>query len=134
MIPEKPCPTIGPDNAPFWRAISEHRLDLPFCTECGKAHLPAGPVCPFCFCGVLEWRAASGRGRLASWTVVRKPLVAAFRKDVPYAVALIELVEGPRLISGLTDVDLDHLRIGQDVEILFDDVDPEVTLHRFCPV
>jgi uncharacterized OB-fold protein len=60
--------------------------------------------------------------------------VAAFRKDVPYAVALIELVEGPRLISGLTDVDLDHLRIGQDVEILFDDVDPEVTLHRFCPV
>ncbi len=129
--PAKPRPTIGPDNAAFWTAIARHRLALPFCTDCHRTHLPAGPVCPFCLSTALEWREATGRGVLASWTVVHKPLVAAFRADLPYAIAMVELEEGPRLISSLIDADLANLRIGLAVEIVYDDLDADLTLHRF---
>ncbi len=45
----KPLPRITPDNEPFYKAIAENRFVLPYCADCGKPHLPPGPVCPFCF-------------------------------------------------------------------------------------
>ena len=53
---QKPLPRIAPDNEPFWAGLRERRLLLPFCNECGKPHLPPGPVCPFCFSDAIEWR------------------------------------------------------------------------------
>jgi uncharacterized OB-fold protein len=63
--------------------------------------------------------------------VVRKPLSAPFRDDLPYTIALVELDEGPRLISGLVGAPPEALAAGLPVEIVFDRVDAELTLHRF---
>jgi uncharacterized OB-fold protein len=125
----KPRPRIGPDNEPFWEGCRAHRLMLPTCEECGKPHLPPGPVCPFCLSDRVAWRQASGRGRISTWTIVHKEWFAAFKNDLPYNVIQVELDEGPRLTSSL--VGDAKPAIGQRVEVVFDDVDDTLTLPRF---
>jgi uncharacterized OB-fold protein len=127
---DKPRPLIGPDNAPFWEGCRAHRLMLPACRACGRAHLPPGPVCPFCFADEIVWRPASGRGRVSTWTRVHKAWFPAFSRETPYNVVQVELDEGPRLTSRIVDAQR-TIEIGQRVEIVFDDVDAELTLHAF---
>jgi len=127
----KPRPSVGPDNAPFWQGCRAHRLLLPTCRGCGKAHLPPAPVCPFCFADAIEWRQASGRGRISTWTRVHKAWFPAFAGEVPYNVVQIELDEGPRLTSRLVDAGDKPIAIGQRVEVTFSDIDDHLTLHGF---
>ena len=129
----KPRPRITPDAKPFWDALRARRLLLPYCTACGKPHLPPGPVCPFCFAARLEWRPASGRGQLSSWTVVHKAWFPAFEADLPYNVVQVELAEGPRLTANVVGIANEELKVGQPVEIVFDAVTPELTMPRFRP-
>lgn len=134
MDDTKPLPRISPDNQPFWDGCKRHQLLLPFCVACGKPHLPPGPVCPFCFGARLDWRAASGRGTVTTWTVVHQPWFPAFKAELPYNVVQVELAEGPRLAASLVGAGNDTLRVGLSVEVVFDDVTPDVTLPRFRPV
>lgn len=127
----KPLPRITPDNRPFWDACRRHRLELPFCRDCGKPHLPPGPVCPFCLSDDLDWRPASGRGRISSWVVVHKEWFPAFRDELPYNVVQVELEESPRLTANVVAAAGEDLEIGAAVEVVFDDVSDEVTLPRF---
>ena len=129
MSHEKPRPRIGPDSAPFWQGCRAHRLMLPTCSACGKAHLPPGPVCPFCFADAIEWRAGERPRPVSTWTAVHKAWFPAFAAETPYNVIQVELDEGPRLTSNL--IGGDKPAIGQRVEVVFDDVDAELTLHRF---
>ena len=130
-VARKPLPRVTPDNRAFWEGCRQHRLLLPFCGACGKAHLPPGPVCPFCFADAIEWRPASGRGTLATFTIVHKEWFPAFHPDIPYNVVQVELDEGPRLTANVIDCPNDALAVGRHVEVVFDDVTPEVTLPRF---
>ncbi len=130
---ERPLPRIGPDNAPFWKAAMEGHLSLPWCLDCNRPHLPPGPVCPFCLGERLEWRKASGRGVISSWTRVHKAWFPAFEGAIPYAVGQIELSEGPRLTAGLYDLGALGPRVGQAVEVGFEKVSPDIALPRFRP-
>ena len=127
----KPLPRITPDNKPFWEGCRQHRLLLPFCRACGGAHLPPAPVCPFCFADALDWRPASGRGTLTTFTIVHKAWFPAFGADIPYNVVQVELAEGPRLTANVVGAPNEALAVGKPVEVVFDDVTPEVTLPRF---
>lgn len=131
---EKPRPRIGPDNEPFWQGCRAHRLMLPFCEACGKAHLPPGPVCPYCLSERIAWRQASGCGRVSTWTIVHKAWFPSFQDEVPYNVVQVELDEGPRLASSLIDLGGRRPKIGDRVEVVFDDIDDALTLPRFRPV
>ena len=127
----KPRPRIGPDNAPFWQGCREHRLLLPTCRACGKAHLPPGPVCPFCFADELAWQEACGRGRISTFTRVHKAWFPAFADETPYNVVQVELDEGPRLTSHVVGADARQIAIDQAVEAVFTDVDDDLSLHGF---
>ena len=126
---QKPRPRIGPDSAPFWDGCRRHELLLPFCQDCDKPHLPPGPVCPHCFSGRLEWREASGRGHISTWVVVHQPWFPSFAAEIPYNVAQVELEEGPRLTANV--IGTNQLMVGQAVEVVFDDIDAELTMPRF---
>ena len=128
---KKPRPRIGPDNEPFWQGCRAHRLMLPTCRACGKPHLPPGPVCPFCFSDDVVWQAASGRGRISTWTIVHKAWFPAFKDETPYNVVQVELDEGPRLTSHIVGAGDRKIQIGQRVEVVFADIDEELTLHGF---
>jgi uncharacterized OB-fold protein len=131
MSAGKPRPRITPDNRPFWDACRRHRIELPFCADCGKPHLPPGPLCPFCFAGRIEWRVASGRGTISSWTVVHQGWFPAFRSEIPYNVVQVELEEGPRLTANVVGDANAKLRVGTRVEAVFEDVADDLTLPRF---
>ena len=130
---DRPLPRIGPDNAPFWAATRRGALALPWCAECGRPHLPAGPICPFCLSDRLEWRDAAGTGIVATWTRVHKAWFPAFAADIPYVVAQVELTEGPRLTADLVDVAPGFPRVGMPVRAVFEAVTPGITLPRFRP-
>jgi uncharacterized protein len=133
-VSSRPRPAIGPDNARFWEGCREHRLLLPWCTHCSKAHLPPGPICPYCWSESLEWREASGRGVISTFTVVHKAWFPAFADQVPYNVVQVELAEGPRLTSRLKGLHTSEITIGLPVRVDFEDIDDRLTMHLFRPV
>jgi uncharacterized OB-fold protein len=124
----KPRPRVGPDSAPFWQGCREHRLLLPTCRACGKAHLPPGPACPFCFAEEIAWQEASGHGHVSTWTKVHKAWFPAFAEETPYTVVQVELDE---VTSRLVAPGNKPIAIGQRVEVTFTDIDDDLTLHGF---
>ena len=127
----KPRPNIGSDSRPLWDGFRHRKLMLPFCTECGKPHLPAGPVCPFCLSEEIEWRQASGRGTVSTFVIVHKAWFPSFTKDIPYNVVQVELDEGPRLAARMVDLNGRAIAVGQKVKIGFEDVDEALTMPCF---
>lgn len=114
----KPVPTIDPDSAPYWEALKADRLVLKSCRDCGKAHFYPRELCPYCHSNQLDWIEASGRGVIYSFTVCRRPAGPAFADDVPYVVALIDLAEGPRMMSRIIG-DPSIVSIGEPVSVRF---------------
>jgi hypothetical protein len=80
-----------------------------------------------------EWVRASGRGRVYTFTITRQNQAPGFREELPYVLAIVELDEGPRLMTNVVGCAPDAVRIGMAVEVVFDDVTPEVTLPKFRP-
>ncbi|MBJ3778123.1 Zn-ribbon domain-containing OB-fold protein [Acuticoccus mangrovi] len=125
----KPRPRISPDNAPLFEGLRAGVLRLPFCLDCGKPHLPPGPVCPYCLSDRLEWRDASGLGTISSFVVVHKEWFPAFSADVPYNVIQVELDEGPRITARLDEDG--PIAVGERVRADFARVDDDLTMLVF---
>ena len=130
----KPLPAPDADSAALWAGLRDGRLLLQHCLACGHIQYYQQGLCRECGSDRLEHRAASGRGRVYSYSVVHRAPRPAFKTDTPYAVLLVELAEGPRMISSLVDGDHAAVAIGMAVEIVFDAVTDQVTLPRFRPV
>jgi hypothetical protein len=127
----KPLPRITADNRPFWDATKRHELRLQRCGGCGCWRYPPAPVCPQCLSEEAEWRRVSGRGTVSTFVILHKVYFASFAGDAPYNVVQVELDEGPRLTANLIDVPNERIRVGMRVEVVFDDVTPQVTVPRF---
>jgi uncharacterized OB-fold protein len=111
----------------FWDGVDREKLLFQRCTRCDTVRQPPGPMCPEC--QSLEWepQEAAGRGVIRAWIVSKHPN----RPDVnPRIVILVELDDGPRLVSNLQGVAPDEVRLGMPVEVTFQDVDG-VFLHQF---
>ncbi|MEV6117564.1 bifunctional MaoC family dehydratase N-terminal/OB-fold nucleic acid binding domain-containing protein [Streptomyces sp. NPDC052109] len=113
----RPRPVVGRDNAGFWQGVAEHRLLIQRCTDCGTLRHPWLPGCNACGC--LDWDTvrASGEGTVYSYVVMHHPPFPAF--EPPYAVGLVELAEGVRMVSNVTGVPYDKVRIGLPVRVEF---------------
>ena len=129
----KPLPEITHDNRPFWEACRRHELSLQRCADCGHIRLPS-PICPQCLSMDSVWARVSGRGRLYTWTTIYQRYHPGFAGETPYSVAMVELEEGPRLITSIVGCGNEDLRIGMELAVVFEDVTPEVTLPRFRPI
>ena len=121
-----PRPEPSPDTGPFWEAAAEGRLVIKRCQSCGEAHYYPRPLCPFCFSDATEWQPSAGMGTIYSFSVMR-------RADVPYAIAYVTLDEGPSMMTNLVDCDLDALRIGQRVKVVFSPTEGGPPVPTFTP-
>lgn len=128
-----PNPLNRETSRPFWEAAARHELVMPRCRQCDRLFFYPREVCPVCLASGIDGVPVSGRGHLYSYTVVHQPANPAFREDVPYVYALIQLAEGPRMIANLVDCPPDAARIDMPVVAVFDDVTPDVTLVKFRP-
>ena len=131
--PLRPRPVVNRDNEGFWEGVAAGELRFQRCTECAVPRFPWLPGCNAC--GSAEWaaEAASGAGTVYSHVVVHHPLPAAFRADGPYAVALVELAEGVRVVSNVVGLPPAEVRIGLPVRLSFERCDEELTLPLFRP-
>lgn len=130
---EKPLPIVDPESAPYWSALKAKRLVLKRCRDCGRAHFYPRALCPHCHSDALEWSDARGTGSIYSFTVARRPAGPAFKADTPYVVAVVDLDEGARMMTNIVTDDVNAVRIGQRVSIVFDAVTDEITLPKFKP-
>jgi uncharacterized OB-fold protein len=132
--PAKPLPQISPDMAPFFEAARRHELVVQRCAGCGALRFPARSICSRCLGREATWVPVSGRGAIFSFAVMHQAVHPGFAATVPYAVVVIELEEGVRMLSNLLDCPLEDIRIGLPVSVVFDDVSPDVTLPKFRAV
>lgn len=118
---------------PYWDAAREGRLVVQECRDCGRIRHPPLPACPDCHGTDLGWRETSGRGTVYTYTVVRHPTHVALADAIPYVVALVELAEGPRLVTALTGCPPEAVTVGMPVRVLFRPITTEITLPLFEP-
>ena len=115
-IPQRKIPApanINPENKPYFDAAAAGRLLIGKCASCGEFHFHPRSICPHCFSGNTEWVEAKGRGTVYSFSVLRRGA------PVPYALAYVTLEEGVAMLSNIVDCDLDAIRIGDKVEVVF---------------
>lgn len=124
-----PLPTITPINRPYWEGLDEGELRYQRCRSCQNAWLPAREECPKCLSDDVAWQVSEGRGRIISWVVYRQAVHPSFADRVPYNVAVVELDEGPRLISNITAPE-DQLAIERPVVVSIER-ESDVDVARF---
>lgn len=109
------APVEFPEDQPYWQAAREHRLLTKKCNACGEVHHFPRPRCPFCGSADTQWIEASGKGTVYSFTIQRRgPRIAP---------AMVELAEGPRLVTAIVDADVHALQIGDEVEVTWKPTD-----------
>lgn len=109
------------DSTEFWDGVRQGRLLFQKCGACGSVQFPPRHHCASCWETDLEWVESSGRGKVESFTIVRRAPVSEFREKVPYVVAAVLVEEGPRMITNLTGDDAMDVKIGDQVQVRFED-------------
>lgn len=129
----KPLPKLDNVNRGFWELAREEKLAVQRCVACGDRHFPPGPVCPACVGTEQEWEVVSGKGTLVSWVTFHRAYWDGFAPDLPYDVCVVQLDEGPMLVSNLVQTGGVAIAVGDRVEVVFDRVTDDVTLPKFRP-
>ena len=132
--PRKPKPRPAPESLPYWQAAKEHRLALPKCEDCSQFWFPPSRTCPHCLSTNSSFQNVSGRGKVFSFVTFHRVYRSAFAEDVPYVVALVELEEGPRVLTNILGVTHEDVRCEMPVEVVFDDYDEDIAIPKFRPV
>lgn len=126
-----PLPILRGFAREFYGFCKAGELRFQRCLDCGAwRHVPRD-MCAHCGSFAVEWARSKGRGRVFSWTTAWQPMMPAFGRHVPYSPVIVELDEGPRLVSWIVDLRPEELRLDLPVELVFEDVTPEVTLPLF---
>jgi uncharacterized OB-fold protein len=129
----KPIPTPSEDSRPYWEATKNHQLKLQQCLVCGAFRFPPGEVCPECTSEAYEWKPVSGKAKVFSFVVYHRAYHPGFKEELPYVVAVIELDEGPRMLSNVIGCKPEDVRCDMPVEVAFEDITDEVALPKFRP-
>jgi uncharacterized OB-fold protein len=122
-----PDPSQNLETERFWEAAGEGELLLKRCRDCGETHYYPRAICPFCLGGDTDWFASAGKGRIYSYSVMR-------RSEVPYVIAYVTLPEGVTIMSNIVDCDPDSVAIDQEVTVVFKETEGGVSLPLFKPV
>lgn len=128
---EFPAPRRTAVSEPYWQALREGRLIYQRCASCDDAWLPPRTECPRCLAPEPGWREASGEGRLVSWVVYHHAYHPYFAQRLPYNVAVVELAEGPRLVTNIVVTER-PLAIDMPVALVIEH-EAGVALPRFAP-
>lgn len=129
----KPIPAPTSESRPYWEGLQQRKLLMPRCDECHRYWFPPSALCPHCSSETWTWTATSGRGRVFSYVVYHRVYHPGFAEDVPYTVAVIELEEGPRMISNVIGIAPDKVACDMNVEVEFQRITEDVTLPKFKP-
>ena len=126
---QRTLPPLTDLTEPYWEGCRAGELKLQRCSDCGEHQFYPRNICAHCTSRNLAWVTATGRGKIASLTVVRRAISKAY--DAPYIVALIDLDEGVRMMSNVVDADPEQVNIGDNVTVVFENWSDELRLPVF---
>ena len=129
----KPLPHLDDESRPWWEALQRHELYIQKCRECGDTRYYPRALCTSCMSANTEWVKCSGRGKVYTFTTTYQNQTPGFRESLPYIMAYVELDEGVKMLTNLVDCAPEQVKIGMPVEVVYEDVTPEVTLAKFRP-
>jgi len=127
-------PIIDAESQPFWAGTRRRKFLFRHCNACGRNHFYPRHACPHCWSDNCEWRAASGTGRIFSYTVIHQNDSLPFREWLPYIVALVDLAEGVRVTTNIVECTPEVVHVGMPVEVVYEEVTDTVTLPQFRPL
>ena len=125
-----PVPT--PETQHFWDGTRENELRLQRCNDCAEVYFPPRPFCPYCSSRNIGVFQASGKATLDSYVISHRPHPAF---DGPYAIALVKLKEGPRMMTNIVECEQkpEQLDLDMALEVVFQKMNDEITLPFFRP-
>ena len=133
MATEKPLPQANPDTQPFWDGCKEHELRFQKCMDCDHVRWPPSIICPECHADQTEWITAGGKGVVYTYAVYHRAFHPAFKDDLPYVAAIVELEEGPHLLTNIIGCKPEEVRCDMPVVVAWEDVTDEFSLPKFKP-
>jgi uncharacterized OB-fold protein len=120
-------PSLNPGDKEYFDAAADGKLMIKKCGACGEHHYYPRSLCPFCFSDKVSWVQAKGTGTIYTYSVTRRGT------PVPYAIAYVTLDEGPKMITNIVDCDLDSVKIGQKVKVVFKKTEGGFSMPMFAP-
>lgn len=129
----KPIPSVTPEMAGFYEGTRRGQLMVRQCEGCGELHFPAHSFCSSCMSARAKWVPVSGRGEIYSYNIMHQVYHPGFATEVPYAVVVVKLEEGPKFVSNVVGIKPHEIRIGMPVEVTFEKMSDEVMLPKFRP-
>lgn len=130
---QRPLPQATEITQPYWTAASQGKLVYQYCPSCQHWQFFPRAFCVSCGADEVEWREASGRGRIYTFTINRRAPNPYMKTKLPYAVAIVETEEGVKTMANIIHADLENLRIGMPVKVAFEAVNEELALPQFEP-
>ena len=134
MAYEKPRPRLDDVSAPYWQAAQRHELVAQKCAHCANYLFPPTTVCEHCLSTDLVWTPLSGKGSVWSFIVMYQQYYPSFADDIPYNIAVVRTQEGPKFLTNLVGIANDAITVDMPVEVVFDDVDTDLTLPKWRPM
>jgi uncharacterized OB-fold protein len=130
--PKRFIPSPTPETQPFWEGTKQGELRLQRCDACAHVYFPPRPFCPKCAGRKVSWFKSSGRGRLFSYVIHHRP-APGFKP--PYSIAVVELAEGPRMMTNIINCPQtpEALQLDMKVEVAWSKLSDEITLPTFQP-
>lgn len=126
-------PTPEADTVEFWQAAKEERLLIKHCEDCGAYVYYPRPFCPSCWSRNVTWHQASGNANLYTWSVIFNNDQPPFRDRVPYVAAIVDLEEGPRMMTNVVDTPFEDLRVGMALRVTWMPISDDYTIPVFVP-
>src|SRR3990170_4111191 len=130
----KPLPEFRPETKPYWDACKKDEFSLPRGKKCGKVFFYPRALCPVCMSQDLELIKPSGKAKVWTFAIHHMGPPPAYKGEPPYVVAIVETQEGVKMMTNIVGCKPEDVRIGMAMEVVFDDVTPEVTLPKFKPI
>jgi uncharacterized OB-fold protein len=127
----RPIPIPDEESQEFFNAAKEGRLLLRYCSNCDRYLGWDRDICDECHNYQLDWREASGKGTIYTFTIVHQVITPAFANEVPYNVTYVELEEGPRVKTNVVGVPHNEIEVGLPVRVVFEALSDEVTVPKF---
>jgi uncharacterized OB-fold protein len=127
----RPLPAPTADSTPYWQAANAGKLVVQHCKACGRRQFYPRAFCTACLSPELEWSECSGLGRIYTYTICRIPGHPSMAAKVPYAVAMIDLDEGVRMLTNIVDCDIGNIAIGARVGVCYERISEEFNLPQF---
>lgn len=121
-------PALNPGDEPYFAAAAQGKLLLKVCRDCEQSHHYPRALCPFCWSSDVRWADSQGTGVIYTYSVTRRGA------GTPYCIAYVTLDEGPTILTNIVDTDLDTVRIGQRVRVVFKTSEGGTSIPMFTPI